>query len=87
MSSGGSDEGDDSVVPEPAKKVLRTVTPGYKGRPDAEMTTIGVVYFLGLVVLLIPMLPFIVIVWLISKVTGYFARKAPTEELPGGRSG
>ncbi|WP_276299488.1 DUF7535 family protein [Halorussus lipolyticus] len=84
--SGDSDDGDDSVVPEPAKKVVRSVTPAYRGRPDAEMTTIGIAYFLGLVILLIPFLPFIVVVWVISKITGYFARKAPTEELPGGGS-
>ncbi|WP_276280178.1 DUF7535 family protein [Halorussus caseinilyticus] len=81
MSAGGSDEADDDAIPAPVKKVARTVTPPYRGRPDTEMTTIGIVYFLGLVVLLIPMLPFIAIVWVISKVTGYFARKAPTEDL------
>ncbi|NHN60917.1 hypothetical protein G9466_17785 [Halorussus sp. JP-T4] len=64
------------------KKVVRTVTPGYRGRPDAEMTTIGIAYGLGLLVLLVPLLPFIVIVWLVSKVTGYFARKAPTDRVP-----
>ncbi|WP_321112722.1 DUF7535 family protein [Halorussus salinisoli] len=84
MSKGGSDDGDadESIVPEPAKKVVRTVTPSYRGRPDAEMTTIGIAYGLGLVVLLIPLLPFIVVVWILSKITGYFARKAPTDRVP-----
>jgi hypothetical protein len=88
MSKGGSDEGgaDESAVPEPAKKAVRSVTPPYRGRPDAEMTAIGIAYFLGLVIILIPFLPFIAVVWLLSKITGYFARKAPTEQLPGGRS-
>ena len=85
--SGDSDDGDDGVAPEPVKKVVRSVTPSYRGRPDAEMTTIGIAYFLGLVILLIPLLPFVVVVWVISKITGYFARKAPTEELPGRGSG
>lgn len=83
MSKGVSGErADDSALPEPAKKVMRTVTPPYRGRPDAEMTTIGIAYFLGLVILLIPFLPFIAIVWAISKVTGRVARRAPTEQLP-----
>jgi hypothetical protein len=88
MSEGVSEEetDDESAVPAPVKKVVRTVTPSYRGRPDAEMTVIGTAYFLGLVVLLIPLLPFLVIVWVISKITGRVARRAPTEQLPGGRS-
>ncbi|WP_238398267.1 DUF7535 family protein [Halorussus salinus] len=89
MSSGESEGGDESVVPEPiteavpepVKEIVRTVTPSYRGRPDAEMTTIGIAYALGLVVVLIPLLPFIVIVWVVSKITGYFARKAPTDRV------
>ncbi|USZ66727.1 hypothetical protein NGM10_08225 [Halorussus salilacus] len=89
MSKGASEASqasNDGTVPEPAKKVLRTVTPPYRGRPDAEMTLVGTAYALGLVVLLIPLLPFIVIVWVISKLTGRVARKAPTDRLPGGGS-
>ena len=90
MSSGESEGGDEGVVPEPVaeavpepvKEIVRTVTPSYRGRPDAEMTTIGVAYFLGLVVLLIPLLPFIVVVWVVSKITGFLARKAPTDRVP-----
>lgn len=83
-SDGATDEGIvpepvEEAVPEPVKEVVRTVTPGYRGRPDAEMTTIGIAYALGLVVLLVPLLPFIAVVWLLSKITGYFARKAPTD--------
>ncbi|WP_238392266.1 DUF7535 family protein [Halorussus amylolyticus] len=87
MSKGDSGgETDDGGLPMPAKKVLRTVTPGYRGRPDSEMTLIGIAYFLGLVVLLVPLLPFLVVVWLISKITGAIARRTPTERLPGGGS-
>ena len=88
MSKGVSDGGatDESAIPEPAKKALRTVTPPFRGRPDAEMTTIGIAYFLGLVILLIPLLPFLALVWLFAKITGFFARNAPTERLPGGGS-
>ncbi|UPV75767.1 hypothetical protein M0R89_06825 [Halorussus limi] len=82
MSSGGSDETEDEgVVPAPVRKVVRTVTPSYRGRPDTEMTTIGIAYGLGLVVLLIPLLPFIVVVWVVSKITGFLARKAPTDRV------
>src|SRR6056297_3644200 len=66
--------------PGTVKKAVRTVTPYYRGRPDAEMTTIGVLYFLGLLILLVPLLPFLVIVWLISKLTGAVAQRAPTDE-------
>ena len=87
MSQGASDAGAESAVPEPVKKAMRTVTPPFRGRPDAEMTVIGTAYFLGLVILLIPLLPFLVIVWLVSKAMGVFAKKAPTEQvterLPG----
>ncbi|WP_433628625.1 DUF7535 family protein [Halomicrococcus sp. NG-SE-24] len=63
--------------PGAVKKTIRTVTPYYRGRPDTEMTTIGIVYFLGLVVLLVPLLPFLLIVWLVSKLTGRAARQSP----------
>ena len=48
---------------------MPTVTPEYFGRPDVEMDVIGWSLFLGLVILMVPLLPFIVIVWLISKLT------------------
>jgi len=82
MSSGGSEETDDGAMPAPVKEALRTVTPSFRGRPDTEMTAIGIAYFLGLVVLLIPLLPFIVVVWVVSKITGFLARKAPTDRVP-----
>ena len=66
MSQGGS--GQRTEEPSTAKKVYRTVTPEYFGRPDTEMTVIGIAYFLGLLVLLVPLLPFIAIVWVFGKV-------------------
>ncbi|MFC3477985.1 DUF7535 family protein [Halobacterium litoreum] len=60
-----------SVAPEPAKRVLRTVTPPYRSRPDAEMTTVGWMVFLGLLAVLVPLLPFVLVVWLISKVADF----------------
>ncbi|SDM04898.1 hypothetical protein SAMN04487949_0647 [Halogranum gelatinilyticum] len=61
-----SSESDDSE-PGVLKSAYRTVTPGYKSHPDTEMNVIGLAYFLGILVLLVPLLPFIVLVWLISK--------------------
>jgi hypothetical protein len=49
------------------KKTLRTVTPYYRGRSDGEMNLIGVTYFLVLLVVLVPLLPFVLIVWVLSK--------------------
>ncbi|WP_135364954.1 DUF7535 family protein [Halosimplex halophilum] len=57
------------------RKVLRTVTPGPKARPDAEMDSIGWALFLGLVILLVPLLPFLAIVWLLSKALDFLARQ------------
>ena len=46
----------------------RTVTPGYDSHSDDGMNAIGWAIGLGLVVLLVPLLPFIAIVWGVSKV-------------------
>ncbi|MCL7416468.1 MAG: hypothetical protein M8354_01340 [Halalkalicoccus sp.] len=58
-----SESGTDSTV----KETLRTVTPYYRGRSDGEMNLIGVTYFLVLLVVLVPLLPFVLIVWALSK--------------------
>jgi hypothetical protein len=47
--------------------VLRTVTPSYLGRPDREMDVFGWGMFLTLAIILVPLLPFLVIGWVISK--------------------
>ncbi|WP_209309462.1 DUF7535 family protein [Haloarcula amylovorans] len=60
-----ADESSDSILPEP----LRTVTPLTGPHPDESMNLIGWGMFLGLLILLMPLLPFILIIWLISKVT------------------
>ena len=71
---------EDSEDPSVPRKVLRTVTPPFRGRPDREMTLVGTAYFLGLLILLVPLLPFIVIVWLISKlIDAIGARRAGGE--------
>ncbi|MFB6139239.1 MAG: hypothetical protein ABEJ26_02245 [Halosimplex sp.] len=53
--------------PHPVKKVIRTVSPSTGYRPDAEMDSIGWMLFLGLVILIVPLLPFLVIIWLFGK--------------------
>jgi len=62
-----------------ATRVRRTVTPEYFGRRDVEMDVLGWTLFLGLIVLLVPLLPFIVILWVGDKVLA-FLRRAEGEE-------
>lgn len=53
---------------EPAKAVYRTLGKPFRARGDAEMNAIGWTIFLGMAILLLPLLPFIVLIWLITKV-------------------
>lgn len=55
---------------------LRTVTPYYRGRPDREMNVIGFALFLVLCVLLVPLLPFLVAVWVLNKAFGAVRQRA-----------
>jgi hypothetical protein len=66
MAESPDDETEDSGRLPP---VLRSVTPGSRSRPNEEMDMIGWGMLAGLLVLLFPLLPFILIVWGISKVT------------------
>jgi len=59
--------------PSAPRKVLRTVTPGSKPRPDMEMDAIGWGVFLGMVILLVPLLPFLVVLWAFTKALDYLA--------------
>jgi hypothetical protein len=60
-----TDDTDDRPVP---VRVYRTVTPPYRSRPDQEMHTVGILLFAGLLVLLLPLGPFLLAAWLFSKV-------------------
>ena len=71
-----SQETDDTSL---AGKALRTVTPGYFGREDREMNTIGWGLFFGMLLLLVPLLPFIVIVWVVSKLFEWIQRLQPSQ--------
>ena len=59
----------------PAKKALRTVTPGSTTHPNAEMDFIGWAIFLGLLVLVLPLLPFVAAIWLVSKAVEFVQRQ------------
>ncbi|MFU1781325.1 hypothetical protein ACM16X_08085 [Haloarcula japonica] len=50
-------------------KALRSVTPGSRSRRNEGMDVFGWGMLTGLLILLMPLLPFIIIVWGISKVT------------------
>lgn len=55
---------DDASVP---RELLRTVTPPYGGRIGPEMDVIGWAIFLGILVLLLPLLPVAIALWLIVR--------------------
>lgn len=47
--------------------VIRTVTAPYRSRADSEMSIMGMLLGLGMVIVLIPLLPFILVIWVLSK--------------------
>ena len=50
--------------------VIKTVTKTYRSRTDQEMNIIGLLYGLGLLMVMIPLLPFIALIWLVSWLLG-----------------
>ncbi|WP_439028286.1 DUF7535 family protein [Haloarchaeobius sp. DT45] len=62
----GTAETDEQQVSTP-KKALRTVTKLPGGHPNEEMSAIGLIMFGLLFVILLPILPVIALVWLVSK--------------------
>ncbi|WP_277553886.1 DUF7535 family protein [Halobaculum limi] len=70
-------DGDDAGL---LRTAYRTVTPGYQSRPDDEMNAIGWAIFLGLFALLLPLLPFLAIIWGVSKVIEAITGDGETEE-------
>ena len=50
----------------PSNKFLRTVTAPYVSRPNSEMNILSMLYGLGLILILIPLLPFLVILLSLS---------------------
>ena len=58
-----SNESNDSALPEP----LRTVTPPSTTHPNESMDVIGWAIFVGLVVVLTPLIPIVAVIWLLAK--------------------
>lgn len=69
MSDPATAEGDpeDGESPNGPVELLRSVSPVSGGRRDAEMDVIGWSVFLGMLILLVPFLPIIAVVWVITK--------------------
>jgi hypothetical protein len=71
--------GAESTADEPMlDPVYRTLGKPFRARADAEMDAIGWTIFLGMLILFLPLLPVILLVWLITKVLDAVA---PTVEI------
>ncbi|WP_136717093.1 DUF7535 family protein [Halorientalis salina] len=60
---------------EPPHQELQTVTRSYLGQPNMAMDVVGWVIFLLLLVVILPLLPFFVLFWLISKTFEFLRRQ------------
>jgi len=49
------------------REPLQMVTPSHLGRPDVEMNVIGWLIFFGLLVVILPVLPFLAVLGLAGK--------------------
>lgn len=65
----------DSNDPGVLTRAYRSVSPRYESRGNAEMDSIGWAMFLGILVLLVPLLPFLVVVWILEKAVGAVANR------------
>jgi len=50
--------------------VVETVTKTYRSKANNEMNAIGLAYALGLLLVLIPLLPFLAVIWIASWLFG-----------------
>jgi hypothetical protein len=62
------------------RTAYRTVTPGYRPRSEGSMDAIGWTIFLGILALTLPLLPFLVVVWLLTKVIAFLAAQVGSDE-------
>jgi len=60
-------------------RAYRTVTPGYRAREEGSMNAIGWAVFLGIVLLMVPLLPFVIVVWLVARVIDALAGEDEAE--------
>ncbi|AZH24675.1 DUF7535 family protein [Haloplanus aerogenes] len=70
-------ESADEPALDPAKTVYRTLGKPFRAHADAEMDAIGWSIFLGMMILLLPLMPFLLLIWLVTKVLDAVA---PTED-------
>ncbi|MFC4358040.1 hypothetical protein ACFO0N_08785 [Halobium salinum] len=76
MSTDSSESQDPGLL----TRAYRTVTPGYRSRPDTEMHAVGLAYVAILLILLVPLLPFVLIIWAVTKLLSYLASLPGSEE-------
>ena len=57
-----------------AEKALGTVTPGSKGHRDVSMDTIGYRTARGILIVLLPLLPILIVGWLSVRILGFVRR-------------
>lgn len=67
----------DADEPARLRRTFETATPPYRGHGDTQMDAVGAAIALGIVVLLVPLLPFAIVVYLLLKLA----------DLIGGRRG
>jgi hypothetical protein len=68
-----------AATEEDAGGELDTVTRAYFGRPDAEMNAIGWLVFLGLVVVILPLVPFILVAIVVSRLLDNLREEGPEQ--------
>lgn len=78
MSAEPDTETETATDPGVVRRTYRRIAP-YQPRGDAEMDSIGWGLFLGILVILVPLLPFLLIVWLLEKVVGAVAGRRGDE--------
>ncbi|MFC7132228.1 MULTISPECIES: DUF7535 family protein [Salinibaculum] len=61
---------------EPVQKVYRTVTPPYRGRSNQQMNLVGYLIIGGMLILFVPLAPFIIAWWLVAKLLGAIRQRA-----------
>lgn len=59
---------------------MRTVTEPVRSRSDVEMNTIGWLLFLGLLFVLVPLLPILVALWVVTTVWDYLSGQFSSDE-------
>lgn len=70
---------EDRGKPNLLRRTYRTVTPPTPWRPDTEMTLIGWSMFLALLLLFVPLLPFLAILWVITRILHAISPDTPEE--------